>query len=240
MPAHRSSTRHTSIVNNGDVTINNENRNSMNSTMMSEYELLRQQKIQRNQEKLRSLGLLTLKDESTAAQKPSKMTGAQEPLQHHETNHKKRTSRSSEQVKQHPPLRRVSLRLRGIDPFPTGRKNSNQRHSRPTLSDGTLKEATTISGKTAANWNEASTRTVNTKQSSTSSSNKTTTKEHCQMRIRTMTIPQLQQRIRIIERARGEHCITKLSIMYECCTDANLYVLAEQANDAIQRLTKTT
>ena len=55
------------------------------------------------------------------------------------------------------------------------------------------------------------------------------------MRIRTLTIPQLQQRIRIIERSQGRHCMAKLSIMYECCIEANLHELAEQTNDAIQR-----
>ena len=75
------------------------------------------------------------------------------------------------------------------------------------------------------------------KPSTGNSTNKSTTKEHCQMRIRTMSTLQLQQRIRIIECAQGQHCIAKLSIMYECCIDANLHELAQHAKDAIQRLT---
>ena len=117
----------------------------------------------------------------------------------------------------------MSLRLRGINPFPNGKKVSN----RPQILD---QSANCVD---ASNSNERTARVGNQQ-----SSNKSTTKEHCQMRIRTMSIPQLQQRIRIIERARGQHCVAKLSIMYECCIDANLHELAQEANDAIQRLTK--
>lgn len=198
------------------------------SNAISDYELLRQQKILRNEEKLRSLGLLTSKEEPKA-RKSMTTTGTQN--QHRESI-KKRNTRSS--VQEHnPPSKRMSLRLRGIDPFPTGKKKSNKSHLHQNLSKGTLVEAK--NGNTTANWNEPTARTVNIQSTG---NNKTTTKEHCQMRIRTMTIPQLQQRIRIIERARGAHCVAKLTIMYECCIDANLYELAEQANDAIQRLTK--
>ena len=216
MPVKDASKLNTFVVGDAGDAINCENLTMSNSNTMSEYELLRQQKIQRNQEKLRSLGLLTSNDEP-APRKSAKPAGIHE--RHVETSH----GRSISVPERPPPSRRMSLRLRGINPFPNGKKVSN----RPQILDQT---ANCVD---ASNSNERTARVGNQQ-----SSNKSTTKEHCQMRIRTMSIPQLQQRIRIIERARGQHCVAKLSIMYECCIDANLHELAQEAKDAIQRLTK--
>lgn len=186
---------------------------------LSEYELLRQQKIQRNQEKLRALGLLT--EKAATAKRPQK---------------KKTTPQS----------RRVSLRLRGIDPFPMAKKNSNNSDhplQRPPWSEENHPSPMTLMPHPPpnplvdlTNANDAVDRSEPTRRTITKPS-KTTTREHCWMRIRTMSIPQLEQRIRIIERARGRHSIEKLAIMVECCQDANLIELAQQAQDAIQRLT---
>jgi hypothetical protein len=210
---------------------------------LSEYEILRQQKILRNQEKLRSLGLLTSKDESTARGRSSKQTGSnQRPGV--ASNHK-RTVLVQAKGQAPPSQRRMSLRLRGIDPFPTGKKNSIKSHVRPQVLETTLVDVTNTNDD-AVDWqyvHPPSNQTVRHEQQrqsrTDSTGNKSTTKEHCQMRIRTMSVPQLQQRIRIIERARGQHCIAKLAIMQECCIEANLYDLAQQAQDAIERLSRS-
>ena len=194
---------------------------------LSEYELLRQQKMRRNQEKLRSLGLLTSKDESVTLKPTKRTVTTQHPM-----------DTRNEPQRQPPPSRRVSLRLRGIDPFPTGKRKSNTSHlpsSQKWSQKNTLVDMTNVTHD-VADRSEQTSRLVIPHSTSTST-NKSTTKEHCQMRIRTMSIPQLQQRIRIIERAQGQHCVAKLSIMYQCCKEANLVELAEQAQDAIHRLT---
>jgi hypothetical protein len=212
---------------------------------LSEYEILRQQKIQRNQEKLRSLGLLTSKDESTARGRSSKQTGSnQRPGD--ASNHKC-TALVQSKGQAPPSQRRMSLRLRGIDPFPTGKKNSIKSHVRPQVLETTLVDVTNTNDD-AVDWQCVHPPTSQTvcqaqppqpRTGTSSTGNKSTTKEHCQMRIRTMSVPQLQQRIRIIERARGQHCIAKLAIMQECCIEANLYDLAQQAQDAIERLSRS-
>ncbi len=217
MPVKDASKFGTFVVGDAGDAVNCENLTMSNGNTMSDYELLRQQKMQRNQEKLRSLGLLTSNDEA-APRKSANSIGAHE--RHVETSHRRSNSVRGRQ----PPSRRMSLRLRGINPFPTGKKISNK----PQILDKSTNQID------ASDSNERTARIGNQQ-----SGNKSTTKEHCQMRIRTMSIPQLQHRIRIIERAQGQHCVAKLSIMYECCIDANLHELAQEAEDALQRLTAT-
>ena len=210
--------------------------------VLSEYEILRQQKILRNEEKLRSLGLLTTKKESVA-RKSYKRTDLDHPPV--ETSTKPTAVTESNAVV---PSRRMSLRLQGIDPFPRGKKNFMKLPMKKLMqwSDNALVDVTNVNSDNDRVVHQQPAQSVRQTVSQPqqqlllqpkSSHNKSTTKEHCQMRIRTMTIPQLQQRIRIIERAQGQHCIAKLAIMQECCIEANLYELAQQAQEAIQRLT---
>jgi hypothetical protein len=194
---------------NGDETIEDSS-----TPVLGEYELLREQKILRNQEKLRSLGLLTLKEEQP------KETKAKRSYQKNTNNHSCTTTRSN----QRQPSQRQSLRLRGIDPFPTG-KGKRERQLHQTNTEKILVNASSENVASMSN-NVASSNT-----------NRTTTKEHCHMRIQTMSVPSLEHRIRVIERAQGQHCIAKLTVMYECCVEAGLHDLARQANDAIKRLT---
>ena len=46
----------------------------------------------------------------------------------------------------------------------------------------------------------------------------------------------LASRIRVIENAAGKHCVVKMAIFKSCLQDVGMWDLAEDANDALERL----
>ncbi|KAL7482305.1 hypothetical protein ACHAW6_007983 [Cyclotella cf. meneghiniana] len=66
--------------------------------------------------------------------------------------------------------------------------------------------------------------------------NPTATYEHCLMRVRTMSEKGLVNRIRAIERAAGKHCVVKMAIFKSCLQDEGMWEIAEMAADALERL----
>jgi hypothetical protein len=66
--------------------------------------------------------------------------------------------------------------------------------------------------------------------------NPSATYEHCLMRVRTMTIKGLANRVKAIERAAGKHCVVKMAIFKSCLQDENSWELADLAGSALERL----
>ena len=66
--------------------------------------------------------------------------------------------------------------------------------------------------------------------------NPTATYEHCLMRVRTMNEKGLMNRVKAIERAAGKHCVVKMAIFKSCLQDENMWELASLASDALERL----
>jgi len=66
--------------------------------------------------------------------------------------------------------------------------------------------------------------------------NPTATYEHCLMRVRTMSEKGLANRIKAIERAAGKHCVVKMGIFKSCLQDEGNWTLAELASAALERL----
>lgn len=66
--------------------------------------------------------------------------------------------------------------------------------------------------------------------------NPTATYEHCLMRVRSMNEKGLSNRVKAIERAAGKHCIIKMAVFKSCLQDENLWDLATQASEALERL----
>jgi hypothetical protein len=66
--------------------------------------------------------------------------------------------------------------------------------------------------------------------------NPTATYEHCLMRVKTMTEKGLLNRVKVIERAAGTHCVVKMAIFKSCLQDEGMWELAEVASDALERL----
>jgi len=71
---------------------------------------------------------------------------------------------------------------------------------------------------------------------STGYKNPTATYEHTWMRVRTMTDKKLEQRIKVIENARGLHCKFKMRMFAEVLILANKSYLAKKAEEALKRL----
>ena len=66
--------------------------------------------------------------------------------------------------------------------------------------------------------------------------NPAATYEHCLMRVRTMNEKGLMNRVRAIERAAGKHCVVKMAIFKSCLQDENMWELASLASEALERL----
>jgi len=66
--------------------------------------------------------------------------------------------------------------------------------------------------------------------------NPTATYEHCLMRVRTMNERGLANRVKVIERASGRHCVVKMAIFKSCLQDEGRWELAELASEALERL----
>mmetsp|Transcript_19196 Transcript_19196/g.38919 ORF Transcript_19196/g.38919 Transcript_19196/m.38919 type:complete len:261 (-) Transcript_19196:82-864(-) len=66
--------------------------------------------------------------------------------------------------------------------------------------------------------------------------NPTATYEHCLMRVKTMSEKGLANRVKAIERAAGRHCVVKMAIFKSCLQDEGMWDLAELARQALERL----
>jgi hypothetical protein len=56
------------------------------------------------------------------------------------------------------------------------------------------------------------------------------------MRVQSMTHKALANRVKVIERAAGKHCVVKMAIFKSCLQDEGLWELANLASEALERL----
>jgi hypothetical protein len=199
---------------------------------LSDYEWLRLKKIQRNNAKLRSLGLITPQEEERANARctesrrdANNKSGLEStPVRKNiRSNNPIMSSKNSVGRRSSAKGARSSLRLQGL-PAPIG--NASHEKTKHQCSESDLMQSTRDIKKPAPLTSQGVT------------SNRAATYEHCAMRIRTMSHAQLQQRIRVVERAAGRHCLIKLLIMVECFRDHELHDLAHMAESALQRLSE--
>lgn len=66
--------------------------------------------------------------------------------------------------------------------------------------------------------------------------NPTATYEHCLMRVKTMKDKALVNRVKAIERSAGKHCVIKMAIFKSCLQDEGMWELAKVAGEALERL----
>jgi len=66
--------------------------------------------------------------------------------------------------------------------------------------------------------------------------NPTATYEHTWMRVKTMSDKALSTRVKVIEKAKGQHCIVKMQMFTEVLALAGKQELADEAKEALQRL----
>ena len=222
----------------------------------SEYEITRARNIERNNAKLRALGLISAAEEEASnavawgsSSRPTKRITSPPSKDADEddeeesrcaSSRRKRRRKKDEPVSSSPS--RKSLRLKGLAPDDG---ECTQKRMAPVENETTT--STSISRQQheeRQKWREecrearqrAALEHAALGAARAARENPTATYDHCWMRVRSMSDPQLRNRVKTIERAAGKHCVIKMAIMASCLRDEGLWELAAVASDALERL----
>ena len=209
---------------------------------LNDYEKLRAERIERNNARLRSLGLISKAEEmesnaSAWRKQPSSVVVSEEEGEEDQENIKSKSKtdggkrkRSSSSVKHEGPVRK-SRRLQGLgtDNQPLPPLSTKTREEIIEERKGWVRECREVRLQAAKEVAVAG-------MEKAAKENPTATYDHCLMRVRTMTDKALKNRIKAIERAAGKHCVVKMAIFKCCLQDQELWELAELCSDALERL----
>ena len=225
--------------------------------VMSEYETTRAQNIERNNAKLRSLGLISAREEeiSNAAAWGRPMPTAQvegvkddddEEYKEEEeeeeeatppTRGKKKRARKEKKKPSSLHSSRKSLRVKGLDPNGSSPTTKEKETPHTSSAQASLEEQRRQRREECREARQrAAIEHAALGADKAAKENPTATYEHCLHHVRTMSHKQLQNRVRTIERAAGKHCVVKMAIFGSCLQDEGLYDLAEIATAALERL----
>lgn len=208
---------------------------------LSDYEQLRAANIERNNARLRALGLI-----SNLEQKRSNATAWGVPDNNNDNNTKKKrkkTNPSSQQQQQQQQPARKSRRLQG-EHVKHGQQENIDNYDNPSAPRTTV-IAAAASFKTEEEREARVTECREARQRAAlevakaggGAKNPTTaTYEHCLMRVKTMTEGALSNRVKAIERAAGKHCVVKMALFKSCLQDEGLWDIATLASEALERL----
>lgn len=199
-------------------------QNSSSMPELGEYERKRAFNIERNNAKLRSLGLISLREEEESN---AIAWGRRQQSHSPKTNKRKIVKkldgsplRRSKRLKQASPNGEVSSRNDTLSPI---QEDVQERimECRKARLEAANAYALACAGCTSAE---------NAKK------NPTATYNHCLMRVRTMSEKALETRIKVIERAAGKCCVIKMAI-FKCCLEEEGYAtLAKMAHESLERL----
>ena len=196
-------------------------------TLLSDYEQIRATNIERNNARLRALGLISAREEEE-----SNAIAWQKKLLKSTNTNDEENPRKRKLAKTTTSPSRKSLRLQGkqpdgneiIDDHDAASFRREERKSRvQECREVRLKLAQRFASQTDAEKKAAK-------------ENPTASYEHCSMRIRTMTDKALANRVKAIERAAGKHSVIKMAIFKSCLQDYDKWELAEMASEALERL----
>lgn len=203
-----------------------------NPNQQSEYEQRRARNIVRNNARLRSLGLITRREEersnALALGKPvnDRPVGRKEESNGEWTHSHKKKKRKSNIVE----ASRKSLRLQGITPeLEILGPRPCLRLDTPEEREERVRECRKVRLRAAKAVAEAG-------ADKAAKENPTATYEHCLMRVKSMSDKALANRVKAIERAAGKHCVVKMAIFKSCLQDEDMWDLAKLASDALERL----
>jgi hypothetical protein len=209
---------------------------SKTTATLSEYERKRAENIERNNDRLRALGLIsTLEEERSNAAAWGKQLKAPALLHDADAGIRKK-KRQTEPCQ---PARK-SRRLKGDVPEHDAKDDIDAYDA------GSLPRSLCISTFDLSE-SECNARVRECRESrqraaleiaegGDSSKNPTATYAHCLMRVRSMTEKALESRVKAIERAMGKHCVLKMAIFKSCLQDEGMLRLAKMASDALERL----
>mmetsp|Transcript_9745 Transcript_9745/g.20605 ORF Transcript_9745/g.20605 Transcript_9745/m.20605 type:complete len:248 (-) Transcript_9745:1467-2210(-) len=221
---------------------------------LSEYEQARARNIERNNARLRSLGLISIAEErksnDTAWGRHIKLisndddddeeSSSEEEYIEGETSSKKKKKKRS--------------RCSALPPREGSRKSRRLMHLPSENDPGDIDDETllreTVSDRKERIQKEREALVVECREARQRAAievakagveiagekNPTATYEHCLMRVRSMTEKGLMNRVRAIERAAGKHCVVKMAIFKSCLQDENMWDLAKLASESLERL----
>lgn len=213
---------------------------------LSDYEALRARNIERNNARLRALGLISEQEErdsnNSAWGTASKDISSRSKENEKAAGVKKRKRAKRDTIangeateEDYQSGSRKSLRLQGKGPenqgedLLTDENESKQPSSIAEDREARVRECREIRLRRALEVSQAG-------ADKAAAENPTASYEHCLMRIRSMTEKGLANRVKAIERAAGKHCVVKMAIFKSCLQDEGLWDLAELAADALERL----
>jgi hypothetical protein len=198
----------------------------------SEYEVTRAQNIERNNARLRALGLITEDEERQSnAAGWGKHWKPRKQLNHLQsaptTKDKQSTKRPSTPSMSES---RKSRRLLGLQAeHQISATTPTELQDLPIIP---LEQRHQARQEAALRYYQSSDDAAQ----KAAAENPTATYEHCLMRIQSMTHAGLANRIKVMERAAGKHCVVKMAIFAKCLQDEGLSELAADAKEALERL----
>jgi len=192
------------------------------SNILSDYERARAINIEKNNARLRALGLISANEEL-------KSNASAWGLEEKSSNIKRKPSSRppSEGCRKSRRLLKLSSEI--SENVVTG-GNEEERQ------EGIEKEREAIVKECREARQRAAMEVAKLGVESAARENPTATYEHCLMRIRSMTKKGLINRVRSIERGAGKHCVVKMAIFKSCLQDENMWELAKLASEALERL----
>ena len=202
---------------------------------MSDYELQRLRNIERNNARLRELGLISFSEQVESNNKAAVATNQRADTKTNK-NSKRPLSPSSSKQPDDAPQRRTSRRIQGLTPQdsapePDREKDPNRSTSLEDLRQERIRECRAVRQQRAVEYAQLSHA-----EQRAAHENPTATYEHCQKRIQTMTDKALFNRIKAIERAAGKHSVVKMAIFKSCLQEQGLWELAHESTLALERL----
>eukprot|EP00804_Cyclotella_cryptica_P017638 CCRYP_006771-RA/>CCRYP_006771-RA protein AED:0.36 eAED:0.36 QI:809/1/1/1/0.33/0/4/2079/230 len=210
---------------------------------LSSYEENRARNIERNNARLRSLGLISVGEEKlsndAAWGRNQRRLLCEDDGGHSSCHDEEHDSRKTKKRTKTPAVpkegSRKSRRLMKL----AVEFSSSDEHKEEDASERkemVLKERDALVAECREARQRAALEVANAGVDVAGKENPTASYEHCLMRVRTMSEKGLKNRIRAIERAAGKHCVVKMAIFKSCLQDEGLWEIAEMAADALERL----
>jgi hypothetical protein len=217
---------------------------------LSEYEAARARNIERNNARLRSLGLISIREEKISNDMAWGRRYVDEAKQNSSDDE---SSYSDEEYcldNQHSSTKKRNKKAQSKEPPREGTRKSRRLMNLPSVNI-----SATITGEDPTEIRErirqerlamveecrearqrAAIEVAKAGVQLAGKQNPTATYEHCLIRVRSMTEKGLINRVRAIERAAGKHCVIKMAIFKSCLQDEDMWELAQLASDALERL----
>ena len=203
----------------------------------ADYEQLRQDNIRRNNEMLRSLGLLTSSNSLGVLadlQRREAASGAGGGAAKQAKKKKKKAAAKRPRPQDAPDgTARRSRRLRGEKAELQGAEVDEWLEQETYRAEAPIEERIEASREAKL---RAANEVAKAGADAAAMENPTASYEHTLMRVRSMSEKRLATRVKVIERAAGKHCVVKMALFAMVLRDEGYPDLAELATEALERL----